>query len=154
VTWLAKQLQQLHPGQTLRQQAQRLDELERRSLASLQSTISKLQASLHTSQARLQLNSPARRIGELQLHWRATARRLGNAMQAALTTRRQALAVNSRALNAISPLATLERGYAIVSRPGGDILRDAKDVKAGEQINARLGKGQLRCTVDETSGDT
>jgi exodeoxyribonuclease VII large subunit len=75
-------------------------------------------------------------------------------MQAALTTRRQALAVNSRALNAISPLATLERGYAIVSRPGGDILRDAKDVKAGEQINARLGKGQLRCTVDETSGDT
>ncbi len=154
VTWLAKHLQQLHPGQTLRQQAQRLDELERRSLASLQSTISKLQASLHTSQARLQLHSPASRLGELQLHWRATARRLGNAMQAALASRRQALAVNSRALNAISPLATLERGYAIVSRPGGDILRDAKDVQAGEQVNARLGKGQLLCTVDETSADT
>ena len=153
VTWLAKHLQQLHPGQTLRQQAQRLDELERRSLASLQSTISRLQASLQTSQARLQQCSPGRRIGELQLHWRATAQRLGSAMQAAVTTRRQALAVYSRALNAISPLATLERGYAIVSRPGGDILRDASDVKTGEQINARLGRGQLVCTVDKTSGD-
>jgi exodeoxyribonuclease VII large subunit len=154
VTWLAKHLQQLHPGQTLRQQAQRLDELERRSLASLQSTISRLQASLQTSQARLQQCSPGRRIGELQLHWRATAQRLGSAMQAAVTTRRQALAVYSRALNAISPLATLERGYAIVSRPGGDILRDASDVKTGEQINARLGRGKLVCTVDKSSGDT
>ena len=72
-------------------------------------------------------------------------------MQTTITTRQQALAVYSRALNAISPLATLERGYAIVSRPGGDILRDAKDVKTGEQVKARLGKGQLVCTVDEVS---
>ena len=153
VTWLAKHLQQLHPGQTLRQQAQRLDELERRSRTTLQTSLDNRLASLAALHGRLQLHSPAGCIGELQLRWRASAQRLGSAVQTLITTRRQALAVNSRALNAISPLATLERGYAIVSRPGGDILRDAGEVKSGEQINARLGKGQLLCTVDEASGD-
>ena len=75
-------------------------------------------------------------------------------MQATLTARRQALAVNSRALNAISPLATLERGYAIVSTPDGSILRDARDVQPGARISARLGKGQLACTVDEVSEES
>ena len=154
VTWLAKHLQQLHPGQTLRQQAQRLDELERRSLVSLQATLGNRHAALAALHGRLQLHSPAGRLGELQLRWRGVAQRLGSAMQATIASRRQALAVNSRALNSISPLATLERGYAIVSRPDGDIVRHAVDVKAGDQVNARLGKGQLLCTVEEVSGDT
>jgi exodeoxyribonuclease VII large subunit len=153
VNWLAKHLQQLHPGQTLRQQAQRLDELERRSRASLQATLQSRQASLASLHGRLRLQSPAGRIAELQLRWQASARRLGHAMQTLLTARQQALAVNSRALNAISPLATLERGYAIVSRTDGGILRHAGEVKSGEQVTARLGKGQLLCTVDEVNAD-
>ncbi len=152
--WLEKHLQQLHPGQTLRQQAQRLDELERRSLAVLHSTLASRQAALAALHGRLQLHSPAGRIGELELRWRSAARRLGSAMQATLTARRQSLAVNSRALNAISPLATLERGYAIVSTPDGTILRNARDVQPGERISARLGKGQLACTVDEVSEES
>ena len=154
LTWLEKHLQQLHPGQTLRQQAQRLDELERRSLAVLHSTLASRQAALAALHGRLQLHSPAGRIGELELRWRSAARRLGSAMQATLTARRQSLAVNSRALNAISPLATLERGYAIVSTPDGTILRNARDVQPGERISARLGKGQLACTVDEVSEES
>jgi exodeoxyribonuclease VII large subunit len=154
LTWLEKHLQQLHPGQSLRQQAQRLDELERRSLAMLHSTLASRQAALAALHGRLQLHSPAGRIGELELRWRSAARRLGSAMQAILTARRQALAVNSRALNAISPLATLERGYAIVSTPDGTILRDARNVQPGARISARLGKGQLACTVDEVSEES
>lgn len=153
VNWLAKHLQQLHPGQTLRQQAQRLDEMERRARASLQASLQSRQASLDSLHGRLRLQSPAGRIAELQLRWQASARRLGHAMQTLLTVRRQALAVNSRALNAISPLATLERGYAIVSRKDGGILRHAGEVKSGEQVTARLGKGRLLCTVDEVNAD-
>jgi exodeoxyribonuclease VII large subunit len=62
--------------------------------------------------------------------------------------------VTSRALDTISPLATLERGYAILSRPDGVILRDAADVETGDQVHARLGRGRLRCTVDEISGES
>jgi exodeoxyribonuclease VII large subunit len=52
-----------------------------------------------------------------------------------------------RTLNAVSPLATLERGYAIVSREGGGILINAADVAPGTFIEARLAKGKIRAKV-------
>jgi exodeoxyribonuclease VII large subunit len=147
--WLKRRLQQLHPGQTLRQQAQRLDDLERRSRISITSMISHLHASLQATHARLQQHSPRSRIGELDLRWRGQARRLGASLQASMRRRQQALAVQSRALHAFSPLATLERGYAIVRTPGGDIVRMADTIKPGDPVEARLAKGTLLCTVDK-----
>ena len=151
--WLQKHLQRLHPGQTLRQQAQRLDDLERRSRLSMTNRINELQSTLKASHARLQQHSPATRIGEMKLRWEGTAQRLGAALQPRLATHRQALAINSRALNSISPLATLERGYAIVSKTDGNILRTVDGVTTGEKIQARLARGQLLCTVDEIKTD-
>ena len=49
----------------------------------------------------------------------------------------------------MSPLATLERGYAIVSGPGGEILRDAADAAPGTIIEARLAKGQIHARVEK-----
>ena len=149
LAWLEKRLQQLHPGQTLRQQAQRLDDLERRSRLSITSTISHLHATLQAAHARLRQHSPRSRIGEMELRWRGLARRLGVSLKSFMTHQQQALTVHSRALHAISPLATLERGYAIVRTPGGDIVRTAESVKPGDPVEARLAKGQLLCTVDK-----
>ena len=52
-----------------------------------------------------------------------------------------------RTLNAVSPLATLERGYAIVMDERGEILRDAAEAAAGTIIEARLAKGRIRAKV-------
>ncbi|NIS92812.1 MAG: exodeoxyribonuclease VII large subunit, partial [Hydrotalea flava] len=50
----------------------------------------------------------------------------------------------------ISPLATLNRGYAIVTQDGnGKILRRAQDVNVGDNIKARLESGSLKCIVRE-----
>jgi exodeoxyribonuclease VII large subunit len=148
LAWLEKRLQQLHPGQTLRQQAQRLDELERRSRLGIARSISHLQASLLEVHGRLRQHSPRARIGELDLRWRALARRLGVSVQSSLARRQQALTVHSRALHTISPLATLERGYAIVRTPDGTIVRAAESVRPGDPVEARLARGTLQCTVD------
>jgi len=150
LAWLHQRLQQQHPGQALRQQAQRLDDLERRSRISITSTISNLHSCLQATHARLGQHSPRSRLGELELHWRGLARRLGLSMQSCMTRQQQSLAVQSRALHAISPLATLERGYAIVQTPGGDVVRTADAVKPGDPVEARLAKGTLQCTVDKT----
>lgn len=54
----------------------------------------------------------------------------------------------SRTLQAISPLASLARGYAIVSDAADKkILRNSKDVKAGQEIITKLAKGELLCEV-------
>ena len=62
--------------------------------------------------------------------------------------REQRLALASRTLDAVSPLATLGRGFAVVSRvDDGSLLRDAAQAPEGTEIEARLSKGQLRARV-------
>jgi exodeoxyribonuclease VII large subunit len=51
------------------------------------------------------------------------------------------------ALQALSPLAILERGYALVFDASGKLLKDAAKVKAGDEISARLAKGSITATV-------
>jgi exodeoxyribonuclease VII large subunit len=54
-------------------------------------------------------------------------------------------------LNAVSPLATLDRGYAIVIGDEGAILRDAADARPGTLIEARLARGVIRAKVESSS---
>ncbi len=54
-----------------------------------------------------------------------------------------------RALNAVSPLATLERGYAIVTRhPEGTLVRSSDQLREGDLIEARLMQGQVKARVE------
>jgi len=46
-------------------------------------------------------------------------------------------------LRSLSPLATLERGYAIVQRADGAVLREPADVAAGDELRIRLAKGEI-----------
>jgi exodeoxyribonuclease VII large subunit len=100
---------------------------------------------------RASLVSPSARL-KLQLsRLESLDQRLGRAWRQAMSSRREKLLPLIRTLQAVSPLATLERGYAIVSLEGGDILRDAADAKPGAIIEARLARGRVRAKVEEAS---
>jgi exodeoxyribonuclease VII large subunit len=66
-----------------------------------------------------------------------------------LERRRAALEHSAGRLRALSPRATLERGYAIV-RTGGAIVRSSSEVDAGAQVDVELGMGGFGATVEET----
>ncbi|KIR65136.1 exodeoxyribonuclease VII large subunit [Micromonospora haikouensis] len=51
-------------------------------------------------------------------------------------------------LRALSPAATLERGYAIVQRADGHVVRAAGEVGRGDALRVRLAEGELAATVD------
>src|SRR5690349_9924233 len=53
-------------------------------------------------------------------------------------------------LQALSPLAILDRGYALVFDSSGMLLKDAAPLKPGDEISARLAKGSLTATVKST----
>jgi exodeoxyribonuclease VII large subunit len=53
-------------------------------------------------------------------------------------------------LDALSPLSVLGRGFSITENERGDILRDAKQVKKGDQLKIRLANGKLKTEVLET----
>ncbi|KQX69424.1 exodeoxyribonuclease VII large subunit [Angustibacter sp. Root456] len=51
-------------------------------------------------------------------------------------------------VRALSPAATLERGYAVVQRDDGAVVRSPDDVRAGEHLRLRVAQGEVRATVD------
>lgn len=92
---------------------------------------------------------------DLRMRLGATHRDL-NARTAALAAAIRTLNLQHRsrlerlndALQALSPLAILDRGYALVLDASGKLLKDARDAKPGQQITARLAKGEIRATVN------
>jgi exodeoxyribonuclease VII large subunit len=56
-------------------------------------------------------------------------------------------------VRALSPLATLERGYAVLQTSAGDVVSRAGDVSAGDALTARVARGRLDVTVDATHDD-
>lgn len=103
----------LHPGSRLRQNAQRLDELEQR----------------------------------LRQYWIHSSR-----------ARRQRLQAASRTLHAVSPLATLDRGYAIICNEQQQVIHNVAQLELGSRVEARVAHGRFTATVtaihDEPPSDT
>ena len=52
-------------------------------------------------------------------------------------------------LKAISPLAVLERGYAIVMNENGQALKSSNDLKVGDSVTARLADGEFSANVSK-----
>lgn len=166
---LGHRLQRVHPALQLARDAQRLDGLERRLRAAQAARHAALRRQVEGLAARIGRQSPALRLqaqghrlgllerqlvsAMVQQH-RGAAERLGTAARTLppailrlLERRRAALGGASRALNAVSPLGTLQRGYAIVTGADGRVLREAREVAVGEHITARLADGYLEAEV-------
>ncbi len=98
--------------------------------------------------ARLRQRDPSR---VLQIHsstWRQLTQRLHHASGRDLAERRTRLASIVRAMQAVSPVHTLERGYAIVTRADdGKLVRASTQVTVGDEIDTRLASGQLRSSI-------
>ncbi|RCG31353.1 exodeoxyribonuclease VII large subunit [Sphaerisporangium album] len=56
-------------------------------------------------------------------------------------------------LVALSPAATLDRGYAIVQFPSGEVVRQAADVSGGEELSLRFSDGRVGVTVSKPGFD-
>jgi len=107
-------------------------------------------AQLRECRSRLWLGSPMALVRMLTARQDALAARLATAGLGALRGARERLLPLVRTLNAVSPLATLDRGYAIVMDEHGKILRDAADAADGEIIEARLAAGRIRARVQRS----
>lgn len=149
---LKQRLQSQHPGRLLQERAQRLDELEQRMKHAVRNRLADRRSSLAHLNRQLMSLRPEKRISILEATRIDLTRRLSTQVRAHLARHQARLNETSRALDAVSPLATLHRGYAIVRRPDtGEILRETASIKTGEQIEARLDRGVLIARVESKS---
>lgn len=149
---IAKRLR--HPGRRLLEQAQRLDLLELRLARAMQRQRLQAARQLQTLQKRLLLQSPERLLAGRRQLATALMQRLTQAIRTSLKDRRLTLGSHAHALQAVSPLATLARGYSITTTADGHVVTGFGQLKPGATIRTRLAEGSIESTVVATHRDT
>jgi exodeoxyribonuclease VII large subunit len=129
---------------------QRLDDLRHRLDLAVARCLRTPAAQVAALTARVERHNPAVRLAQASRRFERSQQslaRLGTAIVAARSARLDRAADH---LHVLSPLAVLNRGYALVYAADGTLLRDAADTQPGATIRARLAKGTLEATVEET----
>jgi exodeoxyribonuclease VII large subunit len=144
---LRHRLQRTHPGVRLQQGAQRLDELEQRLRKALHAQVQQRNIRLSRALAALLRATPAHRVAALSARNAELDIRLRHALQRCLVASAHRLNLAQQKLDAVSPLATLARGFAVVTRVGGGVITDASTVAVGDEIRALVHHGAVRARV-------
>jgi exodeoxyribonuclease VII large subunit len=102
----------------------------------------------------LRASRPERRLAQLRERLRSLSDRPRAATVRLLQAKTMHLHGLARSLEAVSPLATVARGYAILQREDGRVVRSVRDVQAGERLDARLADGVLRVRAEDDCDPT
>ncbi|MCY3623859.1 MAG: exodeoxyribonuclease VII large subunit [Gammaproteobacteria bacterium] len=148
----------VHPRRAVEQRMLRTDELGERLRGAMSARIARTRADLGHRVQLLARCSPAVRFAPALGRVANAARRLHAAASKATERAQARLTTLTRALNAVSPLATLSRGFAIVAKPDGSRwgqpVASATDVQHGDAIIAHLADGAVQATVEGTDTRT
>lgn len=145
--WLSQRMTQLHPGRQLEQQMQRLDELDQRLTRSVGSALQHHRLQLDHLNNRFKNQTP--RPGESRRQLDELLHRLQTGVSHLLERKNNLLALQARELDSISPLKTLQRGYAVARKTDGSLIRKSVQMNKGDSFQVKLSQGSLDATVTE-----
>lgn len=141
-----------HPRQRLNMLAQRTDDWTLRLQRAMAHFLRTKGHMVQQSASRLQQSAPNLLV-QFQLRRTEHLRqRLVSAQTRKLSDARQRWIASASALDAVSPLATLARGYAIAKRASdGALVRDAQEINVGDRLEIKISRGKLMARVEEKS---
>ena len=138
-----------HPGEQLRHQQRRLTYLSERLRQQVEMATGNPHTLLQHLEKRLAAVHPGIEFRRQQKLHNSLSERLHQAIGKQLEQKQHRWKTSLQLLNAVSPLNTLVRGYAIVMDERRQILRHVSDSSPGDLITARLMDGSLQCTVEK-----
>ncbi len=94
-----------------------------------------------------------RRLAAIRQRLEAQVASLAAATHRRLLESRAALDRRTASLEALSPVAILNRGYALVFDAKGQLVKDAARLKAGDELSARLARGRVHARVTASQSD-
>ena len=131
-------------------------ELHASLLAARKQMLSALLARVDTGRERLEqlrqrrvLTDPGAYVADRRLALDHAAALLQASFRSSVSDKRGRLAQGVAALDAMSPLKVLGRGYAIAETEEGRILRSRKDAAPGQRLRLKLADGDVGCRVEE-----
>jgi exodeoxyribonuclease VII large subunit len=154
LVWLTKRLQQQHPGQKLARNAQRMDELELRLNQAMQLKLRHTKSLVEAKIAQLWQHSPAVTINSYKQKQDYLSNRLITVTLHKLEWLNQRLLNYSQTLHAVSPLATLTRGYAmVIHQPSEQIIRSTEQLRLGDVVETRIAEGRFTSQIKNINRD-
>ena len=128
---------------------EQLKQYEKRLIFAMKNHLSDHQKSIVWLQKRLQQAHPLRQIQAQSQRIDHLLVRIVSAQHRLLEEKKSQVQSLARSLHAMSPLATLDRGYSILMSKEGQVITDVKAVEVGDFVMAKLSVGQLGCRVEE-----
>ena len=129
---------------------QRVDDLQHRLLHAERDVLERCRRRFETLAGAVRHYDARRILAGIKKELAAREAAMASAMRAVVLQQRSRLEQLSAQIVALSPLAILERGYALVFDAAGKLLKDAAHVRPGDDISARLALGTLTATVKKT----
>lgn len=146
-TQLHHRLQQQHPQLRLARQQTTLERLRQRLNVAMDGKLRRAnQQQLRLSQ-RLNQQQPQPRIHRAQSRLQQLEYHLSQLVSAQLSQTKQRFGTALAQLEAVSPLATLARGYSVTTAEDGKVLKKTKQVKSGDTLTTRLDDGWVESQV-------
>ncbi|MEP8644180.1 exodeoxyribonuclease VII large subunit [Enterobacter cloacae complex sp. SHL012] len=146
-TQLHHRLQQQHPQLRLARQQTVLDRLRQRMNVALDTQLKRTVSRQQRVTQRLNQQNPQPKIYRAQTRIQQLEFRLAETLRARLSTTRERFGNAVTHLEAVSPLSTLARGYSVTTATDGKVLKQTKQVKAGDVLTTRLSDGWVESEV-------
>ena len=146
-------LQAERPQRRIERGRDRAMALRQRMEAAMTRRLTAHRSGVEAMSRRLGQQAPALRLQRLRQRLALLGARQDTALRRGLQARLGLLRELGRGLHAVSPLATLGRGYAILQREDGRAVRTSAEVEAGDRLRARLAAGELTLRVESPDTD-
>lgn len=151
---LRRRLDEQHPQRQLTTRLRRLTQVDERLAAAVRSRQAEARARAQRQRDHLARTGLAARIATAHRRVDQSLGRSRDALVAGQHARDRQLSALSARLDALSPLKTLGRGYAICwQAPGAEVVRSVATVQAGDRVHVQLADGILQCEVEGTTPD-
>ncbi len=150
---LNERLQKRHPARLLQDRVQRVDELESRLQQSANRLINAQQLRVSSLNDRLNSHTPLMKLAGMNGQLANAKMRLNSAMQTQLSNAKLRFQLSARSLDTVSPLATLDRGFAVVKHKE-KLITDATQLEPGDKISTQVAHGTISSTVDSIAPTT
>ena len=151
---IAQRMARAHPQRRLDEQAQRLDDLLSGLVRCAKQGTRERQAATHNLVTRVLRVRPGQLVKQRREELRLATRQLRERGRHQLANARNLFATQDARLRLLGPEQVLSRGYSITTdATTGEILRDAKRVKAGQRLKTRLKVGEIESRVEKQFGE-
>ncbi len=125
-----------------------LHSYEIRSRQAMAKRLAALRTKLDSISGKRVMQDPAASIDNRRIELDRSRDRLVSAQEHILSEKKHEFVRLTAALDAMSPLKVLSRGYSITTGSGGKNIKSVNEIHAGDKLTVRLADGTAGCTVD------